>query len=295
MTANSHDALAGMTFSDALGGAARVLTDAGVESPAREARLLLAHVLGASVEFVLSRADNGIEAATFERFGLCVARRRAREPLAQIIGKREFWSMGFGVGREVLTPRPESESVVESALAAIGAAGRRNRPLSLLDLGTGSGCLLIALLSELPYAQGLGIDKSEAALQRAIGNARTLGVLGRAQFLCADWAQPIAGKYDVIVSNPPYIASGEIPRLMPEVSRYEPRLALDGGNDGLDAYRVLLPLIDGILAPAGSFHVELGEGQGEAVAALAAASGLRVLAARRDLAGIERCLSIGRG
>jgi len=286
-----HDILAAASVADALRAAARELAAAGVDAPAREARLLLAQVLGVGVEALLGRGEAPLAAEADARFAAALARRRERAPLAQILGRREFWSLEFGVGPEVLTPRPESETIVESALAAVGAAGRRNRPLALLDLGTGSGCLLIALLRELPAAHGLGVDASVAALARASANARSLGVAARCRFLCGDWAEALAGCFDIIVTNPPYIAAGEIAELMPEVRAHEPRAALDGGADGLDAYRRFLPSLAGLLAPGGSAHLELGAGQGPRVEALARAHGLSVRARRDDLAGIERCLS----
>ncbi|MSO70427.1 MAG: peptide chain release factor N(5)-glutamine methyltransferase [Alphaproteobacteria bacterium] len=279
------------TVAGALAAATRTLSDAGVDAPAREARLLLAHVLGTAVEKLLGRNDSPLAGEAETRFAAGVARRQVREPLAQIIGRREFWSMMISVGPEVLTPRPDSEVLVEAALAALGAAGRRNTPLSLLDLGTGSGCLLIALLRELPSAKGLGVDASAAALARAQANAQSLGVAARCQFLCGDWTEPLGARFDVIVANPPYIASAAIAGLMPEVREHEPLMALDGGLDGLDAYRRLLPTIAERLAPRGALYLELGEGQGPAVIELAQASGLRLLARRNDLAGLERCLA----
>lgn len=283
--------LARKTVAGALAAATRTLSDAGVDAPAREARLLLAHVLGTTVEKLIGRNDSPLAGDAEARFASGIARRRAREPLAQIVGRREFWSMMISVGPEVLTPRPDSELLVETTLSALSAAGRRNTPLSLLDLGTGSGCLLIALLRELPAARGLGLDASEAALARAQANAQSLGVASRCQFIRGDWTEALGARFDVIISNPPYIASGEIAGLMPEVRAHEPLLALDGGADGLDAYRQLLPTIAGRLAPRGALYLEIGEDQGPAVIDLAQSAGLRLVTRRSDLAGIERCLT----
>ncbi len=251
---------------------------------------MLGFSLGCAQEALLRDLDAPAEAPGFA--GL-LARRAAREPLALILGEREFWGMAFAVSPATLIPRPESETLIEAALAAFPdrAAVRQ-----VLDLGTGTGCLLLAALAEFPAAWGLGIDRVPAAATLAAANARRLGLAGRAMFLCADWAAPIAmtDGFDLLLCNPPYIAHDEIAGLMPEVARHEPASALDGGADGLDGYRLILPAIAALLAPGGVGVVELGAGQAVAVAALARAAGLEPAVPRADLAGIARALPLHR-
>jgi release factor glutamine methyltransferase len=216
-----------------------------------------------------------------------VRRRLAREPVAYILGEKEFWSIRFEVGPAVLIPRPESETVVEAVLAHLPD---RARPLRLLDLGAGSGCLLLALLSELPQATGVGVDDSAAALALARRNAERLGLAARADFRPGHWGEGLQERCDIIVSNPPYVAEREWDTLQPEIRAFEPRAALVAGPDGLAAYGALAPVCARLLAQGGLCALEIGLGQGAAVAALLAASGLIVIERRRDLAGIERCL-----
>jgi release factor glutamine methyltransferase len=217
-----------------------------------------------------------------------VARRLGREPVSRILGRRGFWTLDLALGPATLDPRPDSETVVEAVLAALPEP---RAPLRLLDFGTGSGCLLLALLVELPTATGLGIDRSLAALEIARANARAAGLAGRAAFVQADWGGPLAGRFEVIVTNPPYIPSGDIAGLQPEVADFDPRLALDGGDDGLDCYRALVPDIARLLAPGGVAALEVGRGQAAAVGAMLTAAGLESLGARRDLGGVERCVT----
>ncbi|HXP77293.1 MAG TPA: peptide chain release factor N(5)-glutamine methyltransferase, partial [Stellaceae bacterium] len=220
-----------------------------------------------------------------------LARRSAREPVSRILGYREFWSLRFELSAAALDPRPDSETLVESVLAALGARGRAFR---ILDFGTGSGCLLLALLSELPNAIGTGIDCSEGALETARRNAAALGLAGRARFVRGNWGDGLTGKWDVILANPPYIPSHELPGLMPEVALYEPRPALDGGADGLEAYRALAPAIARLLAPTGIAALEVGAGQATAAAGIMAKAGLALRTIRHDLSGVDRCLVLGR-
>jgi release factor glutamine methyltransferase len=268
----------------------RTLRQAGIEDVRSEALLLLARATGRTrVDLVAGRQA---DLAPVEQAALAeLARRRAqREPMAYILGEREFWSLAFLVNPAVLIPRPDSETVVEAALEEIGD---RSAPLRLLDLGTGSGCLLLALLSELPAASGLGIDASEAALALARANALRLGLAGRAAFACGHWGQALAGPFDLIVSNPPYVGEGDWAALQPEVRNFEPQAALLAGPDGLAAYRALAPDLARLLAPGASACLEIGFGQGDAVAAILRSCGLAVAGRRQDLAGIERCL-VGR-
>jgi release factor glutamine methyltransferase len=221
-------------------------------------------------------------------------RRLAHEPVARIVGIKEFWSLTLKVNAATLVPRPETETVVETALAAIDGQGWRSRPLRVADLGTGCGAILLALLSELPRAYGVGGDTSYPALSVARENARRLG-LGRAAFLACDMAAALRGPFDVIVSNPPYIASGDIANLAPEVRLFDPHAALDGGPDGLDFYLALAAAVPALLTPHGLCVVEVGAGQSEAVAALFAAAGLAPSPTRPDLGGMPRALAAKKG
>jgi release factor glutamine methyltransferase len=216
-----------------------------------------------------------------------VRRRQRREPIAYILGAKEFWSLGFEVDPAVLIPRPESETLVEAVLEQIGD---RTAALRILDLGTGSGCLLLALLSELPRAVGLGIDDSPAALAVAKRNAERLGLASRAEFRHARWGAGLEERFGLIVSNPPYVAEAEWDRLQPEIRHFEPKSALVAGPDALAAYRGLAPDCARLLAADGLCALEIGCGQGEAAAELLKRHGLHVTARYRDLAGIERCL-----
>ena len=268
---------------------ARRLAKAGIPDARREARLILAHALGIGTATILGYPERAVEDAG--RFDSLIARRAAREPLSHLTGRREFWSLEFEVTPETLDPRADSETLVEAALAAIPD---RQAPLSVLDFGTGTGCLLLALLSELPNARGVGIDIAEETLAVARRNAAGLGLAERALFAIGDWGGALAGPFDLIVSNPPYIPAGEIPGLQPEVADFEPRRALDGGVDGLDAYRRLGPDISRLLRPGGVAVLEFGLGQGDAVARLMAAEGLAPQGFRADLAGHDRCLTLAK-
>jgi release factor glutamine methyltransferase len=219
-----------------------------------------------------------------------LARRRlAHEPVARILGRKEFWSFTLGIDAATLVPRPETETIVEAALAAIDAAGTRQRALRVADLGTGSGALTLALLAELPNATGVATDINVDALRRARANARSLGQT-RAAFVACDIAAALSGPFDVIVSNPPYVASNDIATLAPEVRDFDPRRALDGGADGLDFYRAIAKAAPALVAPDGFVVVELGRGQADAVATLFSAVGLAPEPPRTDLNGIARAL-----
>jgi len=274
---------------DILLSAADRLRAAGVESPRREARLLLAHVLGLRPEEIAS-GKVSLQGAQFRgRFEAALARRAQREPLAYIIGRREFWSLDFEVGPGVLVPRPESEIMVEEALKRFPIA---DAPLRVLDLGTGSGCLLLAFLSERAEAEGLGVDISEEALGIAKRNAARLGLDGRTQFLRNDWMSALSETWEVIFINPPYIIEGELDGLEPEVNRYEPRTALDGGPDGLCAYRRIAASLRPRLAAGGRVFLEVGQGQVGPVERIFSEKGLDVEGTVFDLAGIPRCLVV---
>jgi release factor glutamine methyltransferase len=216
-------------------------------------------------------------------------RRMAREPVGRILGRREFWGLSFELSPDTLEPRPDTETVVETALSLVPD---RQAGLRLLDLGTGSGCLLVALLHELPRASGFGLDCSPGALATARRNAVRNGVGGRSAFAASDWAAAVRGRFDLIVSNPPYIPSPDLAGLAPEVRGHDPIVALDGGADGLAAYRVILAQTSDLLATGGTLVFEIGGTQEEAVGLLAHAARLRVVRAARDLAGYPRALAL---
>lgn len=275
------------TIRGLLGAAADRLAAAGVTAPRRDARLLLAAVLNASEGALLADDERPIAPEEARRFAALLDRRAAREPVSRILGRRAFWSLDLEVTPATLDPRPDSETLVEAALSEVEDHGA---PLRLLDLGTGSGCLLLALLSELPRASGLGIDAAPEAVAAAQGNARRAGLSARAEFRVGDWCAGISERFDVIVANPPYIPAGEIAGLGPEVARYEPRAALTGGIDGLDAYRALAPQLGPRMAPGGVAVLELGQGQSDAVGRILQRSGLEIRAFRRDLSNTVRCV-----
>lgn len=262
----------------------------GLDSPELDARILVGHALGLDQAALAAAGPRRLDRGEAEAIAGLAHRRLTREPVARILGWKEFWSLPLRISPATLVPRPETETVVEMALAAVEASGPRSRPLRIADLGTGSGAILLALLSELPSAFGVGSDISAAALRSAGDNARRLG-LSRAQFVACDMAAALCGPFDLIVSNPPYIASTDIAALAPEVRDFDPRRALDGGSDGLDFYRAIAAAAPVLLAPDGVLVVELGAGQAHAVAALFAGTGLAPLPPRTDLNGVPRALA----
>lgn len=273
-----------MTAREALRRGAERLAAAGIPNPRLEVRLLLSHAAGLTPEALLRDLDQSVDAAPLDA---CLDRRAAREPLALILGRQEFWSLSFAVSPATLIPRADSETVVDAALAA---RPDRAAPLRVLDLGTGTGCLLLAVLHERPAAWGLGVDLSPEAARLAARNAGALGLAHRAAFACGDWDAPLQGRFDLVLSNPPYVETAAIAGLMPEVARHEPTRALDGGADGLAAYRRILGRLPALLAPGGVAVLELGEGQAGAVGTLAANAGLLRQTLRPDLAGTARAL-----
>ena len=276
---------ASTTRAEALAGLGEIFRNCGFDEPLREARLTLCAAAGLDPAALIAGPDEplGPRSGQVGEF----ARRRARgEPLSKILGRRAFWGLDLRVSRDVLDPRPETETIVEAALALYGA--RKREPLRILDLGVGSGALLCALLREFGHARGIGVDRSEAAAAIARMNTEACGFAGRAEIRVGSWTENLDGPFDLIVSNPPYIPSAEIAGLPREVRDFDPRLALDGGADGLDAYRAILPAAARILAPGGSVMAEVGAGQAPDVLVLAERAGLSEAATRRDLAGIER-------
>jgi release factor glutamine methyltransferase len=270
---------------------ARRLRDRGIDTPDLDARLLVGHALGLDHTALVRASERPLASAEIERIEALVARRLAREPVARITGVKEFWGLRLAISPAVLVPRPETETVVEQALAAIDRDGGRARMLRIADLGVGSGAILVALLSELPNAIAIGTDRDAAALAVARENARRLGVAARASFVACDFGAALASGCDLVVTNPPYICSEEIAALEADVRDFDPRGALDGGPDGLAAYRAVAIDARRIVAPNAHLIAEIGKGQGAAVAALFAAAGFRDIAIARDLAGTSRVVS----
>jgi release factor glutamine methyltransferase len=260
----------------------------GADAPELDARLLVGHALALDHAALAAQPDRVLAADEADAIAALAARRLVREPVARILGRKEFWGLSLGLDSETLVPRPESETVVEAALAALG--GPHDAPLRIVDLGTGSGALLLALLSELPAAYGIGTDVSLAALGRAHANAAALGLAGRAGFVACDYAVALRGPVDLLVSNPPYVAHADIAALQAEVRDFDPRRALDGGPDGLAGYRAIASQARRLLAPDGVLVLELGFGQLPAVRAIFAAAGLAPAGERHDLLGVVRAL-----
>jgi len=271
--------------------AGATIRTAAIPAPRREARLLLGHILGLTAEALLRDPHVLVPDASAARFRIAVAQRAAHRPMAHITGRQGFWTLDLMVSPATLIPRADSEALVEAALEALPDA---NAPLRVLDLGTGTGCLLLAVLAERPRAFGIGVDRVPEAAALAGANAATHGLAPRTAFLAGDWAEALAGRFDLVLSNPPYIESTAISGLMPEVARHEPAGALDGGADGLDAYRALMATLPALLAPGGIAVLELGQGQRAAVEALAASVGLHPLGCRDDLGGVARALVLQR-
>jgi release factor glutamine methyltransferase len=269
----------------ALRRAGAALALAGIDDAPLEARLLMGHALGTSPRAMLN-LEAVIDPTLFDTL---LARRLAHEPLALITGRQGFWTLDLAVSPATLIPRADSETLIEAALAAFPD---RDAVRAVLDLGTGTGCLLLAALSEFSAAWGLGIDVSPAAAALAASNAAECGLAQRATFLAADWDAALQGTFDLVLANPPYIAHAAIAGLMPEVAQFEPMSALDGGVDGLDAYRRLLPGLPRLLRPGGLAVLELGHDQADAVTTLAIAAGFSRPALRTDLGGHARVLSL---
>lgn len=273
------------TIQALLSEANRRLAAAGVEGPIRDARLLLEFATGIEIAQQIGHPGRQLSAEETAWFRQLVDRRAMREPMAQILGRREFWSLEFKVTRHTLDPRPDSETLVRAVLDRIG---NRATPVRILDFGTGTGCLLLALLHELPNATGVGVEGSPPACEIAQENACALGLDGRATFRNRDWENGIRERFNIIISNPPYIPTGDLPALQPEVLHFEPHLALDGGPDGLKAYRRLLPATARLLLDGGLAAFEVGIGQADSVAAIGVAAGLRHIATMSDLGGVPR-------
>jgi release factor glutamine methyltransferase len=272
--------------------ASGTLRRAGIPAPELDARLLICRACGISHEAYVAEQTYQLSAPELVELGMLVDRRLRREPISRIIGRREFWSLPFAVVGETLDPRPDTELVVETALKIARRHGTNPEGLKVLDIGTGSGCILVSLLSELRSAWGLGTDISEAALETARRNATAIGVAGRTGFVVMDWLAGLSGKFDIVVCNPPYIRRDRIAELAPEVAIFDPSRALDGGGDGLLAYRAIIPFLKNVLAGGGWVVFETGDMQAAAVLVMLSDNGLGEVAdfpaIHCDLAGNER-------
>ncbi|MFN3994627.1 MAG: peptide chain release factor N(5)-glutamine methyltransferase [Tabrizicola flagellatus] len=276
-----------MTGAEALRLAVPRLAAAGIDGAARDARLLLAHALGIAPDRLTLHLPEEMTAPQARAYEAAIVARISRQPVAQITGTRLFWGLPFKVTRDTLDPRPETETLVAEALS---------RPFAkVLDLGTGTGCILLSCLRGMPVARGLGVDISQAALGVARQNSRNLGLADRARFEVSNWFSGVSGAFDLIVSNPPYIAADEMPSLAPEVRDWEPAAALTPGGDGLGAYRAIARGAEARLMPGGRILVEIGPTQGQAVAALFAAAGLEDIRILPDLDGRDRVVAATAG
>jgi len=271
-------------------GIARRFRDLGIDTPDLDARILVGHALGLDHTALALAGERRLEAAEITRIETLAARRLGREPIARITGIKEFWGLPLKITPDVLVPRPETETVVAAALAAVDRTGARSRALRIADLGVGSGAILITLLVELPNSSAIGTDRDPAALALARENARRLDVVPRAAFVACDFGAAVAPGCDLVVTNPPYIRTDEIAALEPDVREFDPLSAIDGGLDGLAAYRVIAVHARHILAPGAHLIAEIGKGQGDAVATLFAAAGFGRIRILPDLAGISRAV-----
>jgi release factor glutamine methyltransferase len=272
-----------MTAQKALRAAIPRLHAAGIEDAPRDARILLAHALNLPPDRLTLHLPDEMTAPQAQAFEGAVLARIARQPVAQITAERIFWGLKFRVTRDTLDPRPDTEALVAEAV---------RRPFQkLLDLGTGTGCILLSCLKSMPIARGVGVDISDAALSVAAHNAKVLGLSDRARFLQSDWCAAVEGRFDLIVSNPPYIAAAEMPGLSPEVRDWEPHLALTPGGDGLDAYQTLAQQAPARLMPGGRLLLEIGPTQGAAVTLLLANAGLADIRILPDMDGRDRVVA----
>jgi release factor glutamine methyltransferase len=288
---SAGDSFAGQTVETARRALTARLRTGAIDSAELDARILVGAALGLDLTGVIAAAARSVTAAEAARLEDFARRRLRGEPVARILGAREFWGLPLQLSAATLVPRPDTETVVELALEMLQAARPRLHPLRIADIGTGSGAILLALLSELPEACGIGTDISVAALWTARANAARLGLAARAAFVVCDYAAALADSFDLMVSNPPYIRSAEIADLATEVRDHDPRRALDGGIDGLDAYRALIPQAARLLKPGGALVVEAGLGQSGDIGGLMTAAGLTLeRPAKADLAGIRRAV-----
>ena len=286
------ESLADQTIETARRSLAARFESSAVDSAELDARMLVGAVLGLDLTGMIAAASRRLTSDESIRLEDFARRRLTGEPVARILGQKEFWGLPLTLSAATLVPRPDTETVVELALEMLRVAQDPNRALLIADIGTGSGAILLALLSELPDAYGVGTDISEAALRTASANAARLGFAPRAAFVACDYAAALSDRFDLIVSNPPYIRSADIGGLATEVRDHDPHRALDGGADGLDAYRALIPQAAPLLAPRGALVVEAGQGQTKEIEGLMTAAGLMLEGpAKADLAGIRRAVA----
>jgi len=261
----------------------------GIDTPSLDARLLLEYALGITREQFILEKDLILSGKQLKDISLVVKKRLGREPVSRILGEREFWSMPFALGKDTLDPRPDSETLIEQTLLKLGE--RRLNLLRILDLGTGTGCLLLSLLSELANSTGVGVDISKGAVEKAGLNARNLNMSDRCQFINSSWGDMnVSEKFDIVISNPPYIPSEDIECLEDEVKRFDPYCALSGGDDGLECYRQIAKLIPDLLADKGVLILEIGFNQAEQVLKIFDLLELCTGEVFQDLAGNDRCL-----
>lgn len=283
---------ADITYGQLLAQARQKLQEAGIDSAALDARILLQHAAGITPEKLISNSHDPVDTDIQDALAGYVKRRIAYEPVSRIMGKREFWSMDFMLSPGTLDPRPDSETVVEAIIEWADEHKRRNAPLKIIDLGTGTGCLLLAVLSELPNATGVGIDISSDSIMTAEANADALGFSERSDFRNQSWDSLETQDFDVVISNPPYIPETDSESLAPEVARFDPEDALYGGIDGLENYRKIARLLKNILSQNGAAFFEVGIGQFKDVQQIFEQEGFLPGGVKRDLAGIERCVRI---
>jgi release factor glutamine methyltransferase len=288
---NAAKSFAGRTVESVRRALTARFKSAQIDSAELDARILVGAALGLDLTGLIAAAGRLLTPDETIRLEDFARRRAAGEPVARILGRREFWGLSLRLSSATLVPRPDTETLVELALEMLRAVPHPDRGLRIADIGTGSGAILLALLCELPDASGIGTDISEDALQTACGNAADLGLNDRATFIICDYAAALSEPFDLIVSNPPYIRSAEIAGLAKEVRDHDPLAALDGGADGLDAYRVLIPQAAKLLAPGGVLIVEIGQGQSGPVEGLMKVAGLTLQRAKADLAGIPRAVA----
>lgn len=291
---NAPGTFAGLTIEAARRALATQFKASGIESPDLDARLLIGAALDLDHTGLATQASRQVTTDEDKAIASFAQRRMTHEPVARILGRKEFWGLDLQLSDATLIPRPDTETVVAAALEIFRSASRTTHPLRIADIGTGSGAILLALLSELPEAAGIGTDISMAALATAELNAQRLGLNGRAAFVQCDYAAALSGPFDLIVSNPPYIRSADIAMLDCDVRDHDPRLALDGGADGLDAYRAITPQAAALLASDGALIFEVGYDQSAQVGALMRTTGLTLSSSpKADLGGIYRAV-VGR-
>ncbi len=276
-----------MKINNILSEAKNNLKSCNIPTPFLDAELLLAYALGKNREFIICYPDYELSKEQIISFRTLLKRRKNREPVAKIIGQKEFWGRNFVVNNNTLDPRPDSETIIE---AVFSVYQNRNQALKVLDFGTGSGCLLLTILAEYPNSQGIGVDIDEETLYIAKLNSHNLGLANRSDFVLNSWGEGMSGEFNLVISNPPYIKDSDIKNLEPEVSLYEPYKALAGGLDGLDCYRILAPDIANILQNNGYAILEFGIGQDNKVNRILVCDDMKFIDFRKDLSGVNRCI-----